>query len=217
MTTDDHWIIEDDARDCNNENMNLYVVDDVTGVNPYVQYVDKWNQDVPGDLGGGDKAIEQHATETVNDRAADREATATATAMDAVGEFDFEVPISGNVITPQQTNTLGGVPQVGGRPTRVRKPVQRLVPSFKGKSYSTSMVQHSEQRLGMLAKESISNMESQLLEVGDDQDAAMMGIIMANFSMKQSVKMFGKAQTEEACKKEIKQIHAEYVCTKALA
>jgi hypothetical protein len=50
-------------------------------------------------------------------------------------------------------------------------------------------------------------MESQLLEAGDNQDAAMIGIIMAHFSMKKSVKKFGKARTEEACKKEIKQIH----------
>jgi hypothetical protein len=35
----------------------------------------------------------------------------------------------------------------------------------------------------------------------------MVRIIMAHFSMKESVKMFGEAHTEEACKKEIKQIH----------
>ncbi len=61
--------------------------------------------------------------------------------------------------------------------------------------------------LGMLAKESVDYMESQLSRVGDEKDAAMVRIIMAHFSMKESVKMFGEAHTEEACKKEIKQIH----------
>jgi hypothetical protein len=69
------------------------------------------------------------------------------------------------------------------------------------------MAQNSKLMLGMSAKKPVSYMESQLSEVGDNQDAAMMGIIMAHLSMKKSVKKFGEARTEEACKKEIKQIH----------
>ncbi len=160
------------------------------------------------DSGGGEDAIKQHNTDgTVDERALEQEVTAMAAATNTVGEFDLQVPTSSTVITPRQPNTPGGVPQVGGRPTRVCKPVQRLVPSFTGKSYGTSMAQHSKQMLGMLAKESVDYMKSQLLRVGNKQDAIMVGIIMAHFSMKESVKMFGEAQTEEACKKEIKQIH----------
>ncbi len=133
-------MIKDNAKDdCDNQNRDLYVVKDVTGVDPYKQYVDEWNK-VPGDLGGGDDTIKQHDTEgTVNDRASEREAAAMAAATAAVGELDLQVSISGTVITPREPNTPGGVPQVGGRPTRVRKPVQRLVPSFKGKQYGSSM------------------------------------------------------------------------------
>jgi hypothetical protein len=109
------------TNDCDNSNRDLYVVNEVTGVDPYKRYVDKWNQ-VPGDSGGGEDTIKQHDTDgTVNERALEREATVTAAATKVVGEFDFQVPISGTVITPREPNTPRGVPQVGGRPTRVRK------------------------------------------------------------------------------------------------
>ncbi len=100
-STGNHGMIKDDAKDdCDNQNRDLYVVNDVAGVDPYKQYVDEWNK-VPGDLGGGDDTIEQHDTEgTVNDRASEREATAMAAATAAVGELDLQVPISGTVITP---------------------------------------------------------------------------------------------------------------------
>jgi hypothetical protein len=73
------------TNDRDNSNRDLYVVDDVTGVDPYKQYVDEWNQ-VPGDSGGCDDTIKQHDTDgTVNKRASEQEATATAAATNAVG------------------------------------------------------------------------------------------------------------------------------------
>jgi hypothetical protein len=190
----------------NNNNTDLYVVDDVTGVNPYKRYVDKWNPEVPGYSGGGDDSIDRHDTDIIDDRETDREVAAAAT-TEAAGEFDIEVPRVDTVITPAQPNTPGGVPQDGGRPTMISKPVQRLVPSFKGKSYGTTMAQCSKLVLGMLAMEMVQYMESQLMQVGDNRDADTMGIIMAHFLMKESTKWFGKTRTKDACRKEIKQIH----------
>jgi hypothetical protein len=111
-------------------------------VNLYKQFVDEWNQDVPGYSGGGDDTIEQDATEEVINILTDQETTATVT--DAAGEFDFDVPTSGTVIFPPLPNTQRGVPHDGGRPTRVRKLVQKLVPIFKGKLYGTTMSQYSK-------------------------------------------------------------------------
>ena len=70
------------------------------------------------------------------------------------GDAEFE-PIwgSSDPITPAgvTTPTQDG----GGRPIRVRKPVSRLVPSFKGKSYGTTMAQIGAQMVGMTMTESI--------------------------------------------------------------
>ena len=59
----------------------------------------------------------------------------------------------------------------GGRPTRVRKTVSRLIPSFKGKSYGTTMAQIGAQMVGMTTTESIQHMEMELQSMGvDDGD-----------------------------------------------
>ena len=42
-----------------------------------------------------------------------------------------------------------------GRPIRVQKPVSRIIPSFKGKSYGTTMAQIGAQMVGMTTTESI--------------------------------------------------------------
>ena len=78
-----------------------------------------------------------------------------------IGSWEVE-PISGNVdhatLLPHPTTTAGvtTLTQDGGsRPTRVWKPVSRLVPSFKGKSYGTTMAQIVAQMVGMIMTESI--------------------------------------------------------------
>ena len=63
------------------------------------------------------------------------------------GAVEFEAVLGNLAPTtlPPQPNTPRGVTTPtqdgGGRPTRVWKPVSRLIPSFKGKSYGTTMAQ----------------------------------------------------------------------------
>ena len=70
------------------------------------------------------------------------------------GDVEFE-PILGSSdpITPaiETTPTQDG----GGRPIRVCRPASRLIPSFKGKSYGTTMAQIGAQMVGMTTTESI--------------------------------------------------------------
>ena len=94
--------------------------------------------------------------------------------------------------------------QENDRPIRTQKPFLRLIPSFEGKSYGTTMAQISARMVGLLATESIKFMESELTRMGtDDHDVTAMGIIM---SVK-AAKNFGADRTTKACVKDIKQIH----------
>ena len=95
-----------------------------------------------------------------------------------------------------------------GKPTRFQKPVSRLVPSFKGKSYGTTMAQVGAQMVGMTATESIQHMEKELELMGvDNGDKAMMGVILTNMSIKQSIAKLGFEPTMKSRKAEMKQIH----------
>ena len=70
------------------------------------------------------------------------------------------------------------------------------------------MAQISARMVGLLAKESIKFMESELtLMDTDDHDAIVMGIIMAHMPVKQATKKLGIDRTTKACVAEIKQIH----------
>jgi hypothetical protein len=68
--------------------------------------------------------------------------------------------------TPSQTSQ-----QENDRPIRTQKPVSRLIPSFEGKSYGTTMAKINARMVGLLAKESIKFMELELTRMGtDDHD-----------------------------------------------
>ena len=65
--------------------------------------------------------------------------------------------------------------QENDRPIRTRNPVSRLIPSFEGKSYGTTMALISARMVGLLAIESIKFMESELTRMGtDDHDETAM-------------------------------------------
>ena len=90
--------------------------------------------------------------------------------------------------------------QENDRPIRTRKPVSRLIPSFEGKSYGTTMAQISARMVGLSATESIKFMESELTRMStDDNDATAMGIIMAHMSVKQATKKSGVDRTTKSC------------------
>ena len=137
----------------------------------------------------GDDAIDQYVCKSdtgVHNAAADE-----AFGVDEVGDWEVE-PISGNVdhatLLPHPTTTARVItPTQDGsvRPTRVRTPVSRLIPRFKGKSYGTTMAQIGAQMVGMTTTESIQHMEKELESMGvGNGDMAVMGVIMTNMSIK---------------------------------
>jgi hypothetical protein len=191
-------VVEDDTLEPIENDMveigvdtNLDVVDDVTGVdNPYEEYVDEWNKDVPAD---GDDTINQAKGNNYNsdtgviDEEMKLEPTkdSSDTGVQDYGHFDIEGHEDGHFepatfpnpsASPTMTTHDGG-----GRPTRIRKPVSRLIPSFTGKSYGTTLAQISEEMVGMTMNQSISHMgrELEAMEAHEgDRDA--LGVIMAN-------------------------------------
>ena len=81
------------------------------------------------------------------------------------------------------------------RPTRVRKRVSTLIPSFKGKSYGTTMAQIGAQMVGMTTTESIQHMEKELELMGvNDGNMAAMGVILTNMSIKKSIEKLGTSR-----------------------
>ena len=163
--------------------------------------MDKWKLDISEDLvevevQGGDCHINQDFIGTTKNPLSGVDNTSEFEAVDAEFEPEFEPefkqafePVLG--ITPSLPSQ-----QENERPTRTRKPVSRLIPTFKGKSYGTTMAQISARMVGLSTKESIKFMESELTQMGtDDQDTMAMGIIMAHMSVKQATKKFGVNQT----------------------
>ena len=147
--------IEQDMLDIGNDT-NLALVDDVAGVdNPYEEYVDDWNMDVPKD---GDDIINQVAGNNDNSDAGVPEHLEpindnSDTGVTDVGHNDGHFENDGHfkpitLLTPSASpspTTHNG----GGRPTRVRKQVSRLIPTLGGKSYGTTMAQVSGEMVGM--------------------------------------------------------------------
>ena len=175
-------------------------MDNVTGViQPYKEYVDKWNMGVPENLvevQEGDGHISQVMGTIKN----------TFSGVEDMSEFEA---VDVESVDPVLDKTPSTTPQQeSDRPIRTQKPVLRLKPSFEGKSYGTTMAQISARMVGLLGTESIKFMESELTRMGtDDHDATAMGIIMAHMLVKQATKKFGVDWTTKACMKEIKQIH----------
>jgi hypothetical protein len=199
--------------ECDSEDTgNLDVVNDVTGVDsPYEEYVDEWNEDVPdGGQDGGDDAIDQVYDDAgVHDAMAD-----DAFEVEDAGAVEFEAVFDDSATTtlpPQPKAPRGGTtPTQDGdsRPTRVRKLVSRLIPSFKGKSYGTTMTQIGAQMVGMTKTESIRHMEKELESMGvDDGNETAMGVILTNMSIKQLIAKLGFEPTMKLSKAEMKQIH----------
>ena len=177
---------------------------------PYEEYVNEWNKDIPTE---GDDAIDQDVYEPDTGVFKATEVNEAFEVKEA-GHVEFEPTLGDSNLTtlPSQPNTPRGVTTPtqddGSRPTRIRKPVSRLVPSFKGKSYGTTMAQIGAQMVNMTTTESIRRMERELSSMGiDDGDAAAIGIIMMNMSIKQCIKKLGVGKTTEASVAEIKQIH----------
>ena len=71
------------------------------------------------------------------------------------------------------------------------------------------MAQVSGEMVGMTLSQSIKRMELELeeMEPHDGDRRALKGILMANMSLKQSIKLFGKEKMIESHTAEMQQIH----------
>jgi hypothetical protein len=131
-----------------------------TGViQPYKEYVDEWNMGVPENLvevQEGDGHIDQ-VMGTAKNPFSGVEYTSEFETVDV----EFVEPVLDK--TPSQTSQ-----QENDRPIRTQKPVSRLIPSFEGKSYGTTMAQISARMVCLSETESIKFMESELTRMGTD-------------------------------------------------
>jgi len=208
--------IEHDMLDVGNDT-NLDVVDDVAGVdNPYEEYyVDEWNKDVPkygdniinqvaGNNDNSDAGVPVHLEPINNDSD-----TGVPDDSHKNGLFENDGHFEPITLPTPSASPSATTQDGGGRPTRVRKQVSRLIPSFEGKSYGTTMVQVSGEMVGMTLSQSIKHMELELeaMEPHDGDRRALKGVLLANLSLKQSIKLFGKEKTMASATAEMQQIH----------
>jgi len=109
-------------------------------------------------------------------------------------------------LQPPSTMDQESTPAVSGRPQRTRAPPSRLIPSFEGKSYEETgraMVGIMKDLDGKTVDESIELMRGELKRVCPE----VLGIVMAQMSMKAATVKFGELRTTNACEAEVKQIH----------
>ena len=117
------------------------VVDNVTGViQPYKEYVDEWNMGVPENLvevQEGDGHIDQVMGTTKN----------PFSGVEDTSEFET---VDAESVEPVLDKTPSPPSQQeNDRPIRTQKPVSRLIPSFEGKLYGTTMAQISASSWGL--------------------------------------------------------------------
>jgi hypothetical protein len=95
---------------------------------------------------------------------------------------------------------------MAARNARVRKPPEKYVPSMKGNKYAVAMTQI----VALLEKSKHANamaqMSVKLMSPGEHRWADLVGIVMAQLSMKAAIKKWGE-QAKFAISKEMKQLH----------
>ena len=102
-------------------------------------------------------------------------------------------------------------PAESGRSRRTRNQPLRLIPSFKGSKYEESgraMVGAMIALDGMTVDESIEYLTQELKDNGVyDIRPEVLGLVMAQLSMKSGAAKFGELPTTAAVEAEMKQIH----------
>ena len=92
------------------------------------------------------------------------------------------------------------------RNARVRKPPERYIPSMKGNKYEIALAQITTS-LGTCENSlAFAQMSVKLMNKGDHQRADIVGMVMAQVSLKAAIKKWGK-EAEESVGKEMKQLH----------
>ena len=95
---------------------------------------------------------------------------------------------------------------MAGRNARVRKPPEIYILSMKGNKYEIALAQITTS-LGTCENSlAFAKMSVKLMNKGDHQRADIVGMVMAQVSLKAAIKKWGK-EAEESVGKEMKQLH----------
>ena len=89
---------------------------------------------------------------------------------------------------------------------RVRKPPEKLVPSMKGNKYAVAMTQIAALLEKSKHAMAMAQMSVKLMSPGEHRWADLVGMVMAQLSMKAAIKKWGE-QAKFAISKEMKQLH----------
>ena len=175
---EDHADVEEDDP----QDTYLDVANDITGVDPLDKMVEEQGQVVQGSDAGGD-AIEQQVRPE-------------SRPVESVVGARVRGVTPTQVVTPSE------------RPVRERRPPKPAYePSMTGKKYGMAMATIMTRLKDKSADDARAYMQQELWEAGEHHQPEVMGVMMVQLSMKAATTKFGVTRTDQACKKEIKQIH----------
>jgi hypothetical protein len=95
---------------------------------------------------------------------------------------------------------------MAARNARVRKLPEKYVPSMKGKKYAVALTQIAASLGTIKNAMALAQMSVKLMLKGEHHMADLVGMIMAQLSMKTAIKKWGE-QAKFAISKEMKQMH----------
>jgi hypothetical protein len=110
--------------------------------------------------------------------------------------------------TEPRVETIAPSPKKGMAAWNARdsKQPEKYAPSMKGNKYAVALTQIAASLNGSKHAMSMAQMSAKLMSKGAHRKADMVGMIMAQLSMKAAIKMWGQ-EAEHAITKEMKQLH----------
>jgi hypothetical protein len=118
---------------------------------------------------------------------------------DLDGGLDAEPP---TLETPANTPPAG----MAARNVRVRKPPEKFIPSMQGNKYEIALAQITASLGKSKNALAFAQMSVKLMCKGEHRRADIVGMVMAQVSLKAALKKWGK-EAEESVGKEMKQLH----------
>jgi hypothetical protein len=118
---------------------------------------------------------------------------------DLDGGLDAEPP---TLETPANTPPVG----MAARNVRVRKPPEKFIPSMQGNKYEIALAQMTASLGKSKNALAFAQMSVKLMCKGEHRRADIVGMVMAQVSLKAALKTWG-TEAEEAIGKEMKQLH----------
>jgi hypothetical protein len=95
---------------------------------------------------------------------------------------------------------------MAARNARIRKPPEKYAPGMKGKKYAVAMTQIAASLGTSTNAMTLAQMSVKLMSKGKHRMADLVGMVMAQLSMKAAIKKWGE-QAKFAISKEMKQLH----------